>query len=84
MLKPNKKYIIVEPIKQETKTESGIILPDTKEKTNSGKVITIGGNEPEYGVGDTVIYKEWSAVEYNSKDKKYLIIKKEDIIAYEK
>jgi chaperonin GroES len=80
MIKPTKDYLIVEPLKQETETKSGIILPDTKDiKSNTGKVIDIGGDEyTGFTVGETVVYKQWAGTEYE----KYLIIKKEDIIAY--
>lgn len=83
MIKPTKKYIIVEPKQQEKTTASGIVLPDSNTKSNSGIVIAIGGSEPEYNIGFTVIFKEWAGSEYEFKNKKYLIVKKEDIIAYE-
>lgn len=76
MLKPNKKYILVEPIKQK-QTESGILLPDQRESINQGKVIAIGGIEQQYSVGDTVIFK------YGIPYKEILIVNKQDIIGYE-
>jgi chaperonin GroES len=41
MLKPIEDHVLVEPIEQESTTKSGIILPDSKEKPNKGKVIAV-------------------------------------------
>jgi len=80
---PNKNFLIAEPSTSENVTSSGILLPDSN-KSTSAKVIAIGGDETVFSVGDTIIFKEWSYTEYKFEDKKYLIIKKDDILAYVK
>ena len=41
--KPNEDRVLVEPAEAETKTASGIIIPDTaKEKPQKGKIIAVG------------------------------------------
>jgi len=70
-LQPTAGYILLEPFEAETKTESGIYLPDSAEgeKPQKGKVLAIGPDEiTDSGtkrvspakVGDTVIYKKWN------------------------
>ncbi|MBD3208573.1 MAG: co-chaperone GroES, partial [Candidatus Nealsonbacteria bacterium] len=43
-IKPLADYVLIEPIKEEEKTESGILLPETasKDKPEQGKVIAVG------------------------------------------
>ena len=69
--------------KEEQKTESGIIIPDSaKEKQNKAKVAGISNIEnPEISVGDTVIYKEYSGNEVKLEGEKYLLIPYADILA---
>ncbi len=89
-IQPVSGYILVEPIKVETTTASGIVLPEShEEKPQSGKVLAIGGPIFDDGheikapcaVGDTVIYREWGGKEYKEGDKNLLILKFEDIMA---
>jgi len=43
-IKPLSDHILIEPIKEEEKTKTGILLPETaeKEKPEQGKVIAVG------------------------------------------
>ena len=77
--------IIVEPVEAETKTASGIIIPDSaKEKPQKGIVVATGkGNhdEPmEIKVGDSVLFGKYSGTEVNIDDKKYLVMNQSDIL----
>lgn len=67
----------------ETKTASGIIIPDTaQEKPQMAKVMALGNIEnPGVGVGDVVIYKKFSGTEVNFEGKKYLFIPYADLLA---
>ncbi|MCX8094842.1 MAG: co-chaperone GroES [Caldisericia bacterium] len=90
-LKPIGDKIIVEPEKEEEKTKSGIVLPDTaKEKPQKGKVIAVGPGKVldngqrspmEVKVGDTVIYSKYAGTEVKIEDKEYLILSDRDILA---
>jgi len=91
-LKPLADHIVIEPIKKEEKTKSGILLPETaqKEKPEQGKVVAVGSGkrlssgkrvDPEVKKGDIVIFTKYSPNEVKVGDKKYLIAKEEDILA---
>jgi chaperonin GroES len=83
--------VVVKPLKQEEKTSSGIILPDTaKEKPQEGEVVAVGpGRYSDEGtripvalsVGDRVIYSKFAGTEYKVGDDEYLILKEPDILA---
>ncbi len=91
-IKPLSDHIVIEPLKQEEKTKSGILLPDTadKEKPEQGKVIAVGqGKKTEDGkvipleikAGDTVLFTKYGPNEIKVGEKEYLIAKEEDILA---
>ena len=86
MIKPLADRVLVEPKEAETKTTSGLYIPDTaKEKPQEGKVIAAGPgkkDEPmEVKVGDEVIYGKYAGTEVTVEGKKYLIVKQSDILA---
>ena len=86
MFKPLADRVLVEPKEAETKTASGLYIPDTaKEKPQEGKVIAAGPgkkDEPmEVKVGDEVIYGKYAGTEVTVEGKKYLIVKQSDILA---
>ena len=86
MIKPLADRVLVEPKEAETKTASGLYIPDTaKEKPQEGKVIAAGPgkkDEPmEVKVGDEVIYGKHAGTEVTVEGKKYLIVKQSDILA---
>ena len=86
MIKPLADRVLIEPKEAETKTASGIYLPDTaKGKPQQGKVIAVGPgkkDEPmEVKEGDEVLYGKYAGTEVTVEDKKYLIVKQSDILA---
>ena len=86
MIKPLADRVLVEPKEAETKTASGLYIPDTaKEKPQEGKVIAAGPgkkDEPmEVKVGDEVIYGKYAGTEVTVEGRKYLIVKQSDILA---
>ena len=86
MIKPLADRVLIEPKEAETKTASGIYLPDTaKEKPQQGTVLAVGPgkkDEPmEVTVGDVVLYGKYSGTEVTVDEKKYLIVKQSDILA---
>jgi len=91
-IKPLADYILIEPTKEEEKTKTGILLPETaeKEKPEQGKVIAVGpgrktpsGKVIPLGVkpGDKVLFTKYGPNEIKVGDKEYLIAKEEDILA---
>ena len=86
MLKPLADRVVIEPKEAETKTASGLFIPDTaKEKPQQGTIVAAGPgkkDEPmEVKVGDVVLYGKYAGTEVNVDDKKYLIVKQSDILA---
>lgn len=91
---PTAGYILVEPEKKQTKTTSGIYLPDSHdEKPQQAKVLAIGPEEvldsgakrpAPCKVGDTIIYKKWGGneVKLGLTDKdEILFIEFKDVLA---
>jgi chaperonin GroES len=70
----------------ETKTASGIYIPDTaKEKPQKGKVVAVGpGTKDEkitVKVGDTVLYGKYGGTELKFGGTDYLMMRESDILA---
>ena len=85
-IKPLADRVIVEPAAAETKTSSGIIIPDTaKEKPQKGNIVAVGpgtkDNPITVKVGDVVLYGKYSGTELNHEGNDYLIMKENDILA---
>ena len=85
-LKPLADRVLVEPSAAETKTNSGIIIPDTaQEKPQRGKIVAVGKGTKEHPisvkVGDNVLYGKYSGTELKYEGKDYLIMKESDILA---
>jgi chaperonin GroES len=85
-IKPLADRVLVEPLEAETKTASGIIIPDTaKEKPQKGNVVAVGAGTKEnpvsVKVGETVLYGKYSGTELKYEGKDYLIMKESDILA---
>ncbi len=85
-IKPLADRVVVEPSAAETKTASGIFIPDTaKEKPQHGKIVAVGtGKKDEpmtVKVGDKVLYGKYAGTEIAIEGKDYLIMKESDIFA---
>lgn len=81
-LKPLAGGIVAVREQAETKTASGLYLPDAaKEKPVTAKVVAVGKDVKEVKVGDKVVYKEYSVTELKVDGDEYLIIKEEDVLA---
>ncbi len=91
-LQPISDYLIVEPKKEEVKTKSGIVLPDTveKEKPQEGLVVAAGpgrllesGKRAEMQVkkGDRILFSKYSPNEMKIEGKEYFVIKEDDVMA---
>lgn len=86
MINPLADRVLIEPKEAETKTASGLFIPDTaKEKPQQGTVLAVGPgkkDEPmEVKAGDVVLYGKYAGTEVSFNDKKYLIVKQSDILA---
>ena len=85
-IKPLADRVLIEPMAAETKTASGIIIPDNaKEKPQKGKVVAVGSGTKEekmtVNVGDTVLYGKYAGTELKLDGQDYLIMRESDILA---
>jgi chaperonin GroES len=89
-VKPLEDRVLVKPIEAETRTASGIYLPETaKEKPVQGKVVAAGpGKRLENGQraklsvreGDTVVYGRYAGTEVEIKGEKHLIVRESELL----
>jgi len=86
-VKPLGLRVLIERQEAESKTASGIIIPDSaKEKQQKGTVVAISKEledkkKNELKVGNTVLYGKYAGTEINVDGKDYLMLNKEDILA---
>ena len=90
-VKPLMGYVLVLPSEAETRTASGLYLPDSaQEKPAQGTVVAIGDiitldNGKQIGapvnVGDKVIYKKWGGDEIKVAGVEYKLVKFDDLMA---
>jgi chaperonin GroES len=85
-IRPLADRVLVEPAPAETKTASGLIIPDTaQEKPQKGTVVAVGNGKKDepmtVKVGDTVLYGKYSGTELKYEAKDYLIMRESDILA---
>ena len=90
--KPLSNHLFIEPMEEEKKTKSGIVIPDTaeREKPVKGKVLAVGpGKLNDKGertpmsvkVGDVVLFKKYGPDEIELEGKKYLVGDEDDVLA---
>jgi chaperonin GroES len=89
-IRPLHDRIIVRRKSAETKTASGIIIPDSaKEKPQEGSIVAVGkGYKKEDGtvtaldvaVGDNVLFGKYSGTEIKIDGEEFLMMKEEDIL----
>lgn len=88
MIKPLNDYVLLEKVQAEKKV-GAIILTTEKKIGNIADVVALGPGKYEDGklikieglkAGDRVIYRDYVGTEYEDGDKKYLLIRAEDIL----
>ena len=84
-IKPLADRVLIEPLPAETKTASGIIIPDTaKEKPQEGTVVAVGAGKKDepmtVKVGDKVLYGKYSGSELKLDGKDFLIVREADLL----
>src|SRR5689334_16402294 len=89
-VKPLMGYVLVDPSGAETRTASGIILPESaQEKPAQGEVVACGEDWIVEGktikcpvkVGDKVVYKKWGGDEIKVSGKELKLVKFDDLMA---
>lgn len=85
-IQPLSDRVLIEPQAAETKTASGIIIPDSaKEKPQRGTVVAVGNGKKDHDmtvkVGDTVLYGKYSGTELKLEGQDFLMMREDDILA---
>lgn len=76
--------VLVKTEKTESKTASGIIIPDTaQEKTQIAVVVAVGDDKEKVKVkdGDRIMYDKYAGTNIKIEGEDHLILKADDIIA---
>lgn len=83
-VKPIGDRVLIKQQEAETKTASGIFIPQTaQEKTQEGTVIAVGDDKDVITVktGDKIIYDKYAGTGIKIEGDEHLIVKMQDIIA---
>ncbi|VVE08386.1 co-chaperone GroES [Pandoraea iniqua] len=90
-LRPLQDRVIVKRLDQETKTSSGIVLPDSAaEKPDQGEVLAVGPGrrdkdgrpiELDVKIGDRVLFGKYGGQVVKVDGNELLVLREEDIIA---
>ncbi|MCH8314386.1 MAG: co-chaperone GroES [Planctomycetes bacterium] len=89
-VKPLEDRVLIKPSDPETKTDSGIYLPESaKEKPIQGKVIALGPGKlldsgervkPSVKKGDTVVFGKYAGTEIEIKNVKHMIMRESELL----
>ena len=82
-LEPLGSRVLIRPLEEESKTASGLLLPETaKEKPQTGKVVAIGDDEEiKLKVGDKVLFAKYSGIEFKLDGVEYILFEAVDVLA---
>jgi chaperonin GroES len=85
-IRPLADRVLVEAKAAETKTASGIYIPDTaQEKPQEGTVVAVGNGKKDepmtVKVGDSVLYGKYGGTEIKVDGNDYLMMRESDILA---
>ncbi len=90
-LRPLHDRVIVKRLDQETRTASGIVLPDSAaEKPDQGEVIAVGPGrrdndgkriEPDLKTGDRVLFGKYAGQTVKVNGDELLVLREEDVVA---
>ena len=89
-IRPLQDRILVKRVTADTKTASGIIIPDNaQEKPMEGEVVAVGngkvltnGNiaKPDVQVGDKVLFSKYSGSEVKLEGEEHLTLREDDLL----
>ena len=75
--------VVIQVLEQESKTASGLFIPDTaKEKPQTGVVVAVGDDESvRLKVNDRVLFAKYSGTEFKLDGQDYLLMECGDVLA---
>lgn len=90
-IRPLYDRIIVKRVEAETKTKSGLYIPDSaKEKPIEGEVIAVGNGKVtdsgdvralEVKAGDRILFGKYSGTEIKLEGEEHLILREDEVLA---
>lgn len=82
-IQPMGARILIKPLEQETKTASGLYIPESaREKPQTGLVVAIGDDEDiKLKVDDKVLFAKYTGTEFKLENEEYLLMDCSDILA---
>lgn len=81
-IQPLADYVVAQSEEPETKTASGLYLPEkAAEKPKVAKVLAVGKDVKQIKVGDRIVYKSYSTTEVKMGSEEYILVKEEDVLA---
>ena len=86
-IKPLGERVLIKPIQEESRTSSGLYIPDTaKEKPQTGLIVALGkSSDDEFQfpveVGQKVLFPKYTGTEIKIDGDEHLIMEADDILA---
>ncbi len=81
-IQPLADYVVAQAEEAETKTASGLYLPEkAAEKPKVAKVLAVGKEVKQIKVGDRILYKSYSTTDVKVESEEYILVKEEDVLA---
>lgn len=82
-IQPMGTRVLIKPLEQESKTSSGLLLPETaREKPQTGLVVAIGDDEEiKLKVNDKVLFAKYSGTDFKMDGTEYLLLEANDVLA---
>lgn len=81
-ISPLADYIVAQSEEAQTKTASGLYLPDSaQEKPKTAKVVAVGPNAKQVKNGDRILYKSYSTTDVKVGSDEFILVKEEDVLA---
>jgi len=76
-------FFIVEPLKVEKQTSSGLVIAQAnkKEVSQKGVVVKAGSNDLGVEEQDLVLFKQWGGYELKLDGKEYQVLTADDLLA---
>lgn len=75
--------VLIKPLDQESKTASGLYIPETaKEKPQTGIVVAVGDSEEVcLKVNDKVLFPKYTGTEFKIDGEEFLLMECSDVLA---
>ena len=81
-LQPLADYVVAVSDEADSKTASGLYLPQgAAEKPKTAKIVAVGKEAKQVKVGDRIVYKTYSTTEVKVGKEEFILVKEEDILA---